>query len=624
MPRLGDGTFGQSSMTNASSDDSLDAKIAGSQQQQRIEAAPMSAPKYNPQSSTPSSILRTGGSQYDGPALSPMRQRKGSALELPTSMAAMPPRASSAVSASRVRVRAAESSNPRLGNSASATNISSRQQHWGMELPTTIETTTKKPETIVTRTKVRAAETRSRRDDNMQLPSTRVVSDTDVGTSKKQIWRAAESGTSNLLPEYSSNNNNNNNNTNSNNASRRRRGAPPQRAPPDRSRTRSTPSLRKMVMRGVKGGMSPVLPQTTAETMSAAGPSMPQRQTSGGTSGIRRRTASSAGSDDEDLFSYPSRDSPYKFSRSRKHGNWYSWKNLTQLKVGHMAQVLFVFAVTVLVYESHSKAIFAANQLSQFKEEESLLLLHLQKIEQQSIQLHENLSRLAQSGGPMEPLMEEVDKRAESGDVDFDLIHKQTQQLYQMEEELNHEVRTLQAKIQQSARNHIIQAFGEGPVQVILELDFPEQSSSANQISILLWHDTPHAAWTWLEQIGKHTWDGAKFNWQQSHVIDAIPIHADHSGSRIEFVEQSQHGHEAWTVGLRESDMGDLQMYFNLQDNSNIHKHEVCVGKVIDGFDVLQHLLETTRTQKRSDENGIRVRKASAMHVTRVENLKEE
>ncbi|KAL3939553.1 MAG: hypothetical protein SGBAC_005740 [Bacillariaceae sp.] len=614
MPRLGDGTFGQSFGTNPSSDDSLDAMLATSQQQQRIEAAPMSAPKYNnAQSPVPSSILRPG-SQYNGPALSPIGQRKGSALELPTTT--LPTRSSSGTTTSRVRVRAAES-NPRLGTSASAVNMN-RQQHWGMELPTTIETG-KTPETIVTRTKVRAAESRSRRDDNMQLPSTRVVSDTDVGTSKKHIWRAAESGDSSLLPDYASNSNNNANNSNS--ASRRRRGAPANRAPPDRSRTRSTPSLRKMVMRGVKGGMSPVLPQTTAETMSAVGPmSMQQRQTSAG-GGIRRRTASSTGSDDEDLFSFPSRDSPYKFVRSRKHGNWYSWKNLTQLKVGHMAQVLFVFAVTVLVYESHSKAIFAANQLSQFKEEESLLLLHLQKIEQQSIQLHENLSRLAQSGGPMEPLMEEVEKRAESGDVDFDLIHKQTQQLYQMEEELNHEVRTLQAKIQQSARNHIIQAFGEGPVQVILELEFPDQSSSANQISILLWHDTPHAAWTWLDQIGKRTWDGAKFSWQQSHMIDAIPVHADHSGSRIEFVEQSQHGHEAWTVGLRESDMGDLQMFFNLQDNSNIHKHEVCVGKVIDGFDVLQHLLETSRMQKQSDDTVIRVREASAMHVTQVEKI---
>lgn len=293
------------------------------------------------------------------------------------------------------------------------------------------------------------------------------------------------------------------------------------------------------------------------------------------------------------------------------------------MKVGHMAQMLFVLAVTVLVYESHSKAIFAANQLSQFKEEESLLLLHLQKIEQQSIQLHENLSRLAQAGDPIEPVAEKVDKGTESSEVDFDLIHKQTQQLYQMEEELTHEVRTLQTKIQQSARNHIIREFGEGPVQVILDLDFGQEASQnqANQITILLWHDTPHAAWIWLEQIRKHIWDDANFQWKQSHLIEANPVHDDHSGSRIEFIEQSQHGHHEWTVGLRESDGGDLHMYFNLQDNSNIHKHEVCVGKVTDGFDVLQHLLETSRVQRYDHDRAIRIKKASAMHVTRIENL---
>jgi cyclophilin family peptidyl-prolyl cis-trans isomerase len=288
------------------------------------------------------------------------------------------------------------------------------------------------------------------------------------------------------------------------------------------------------------------------------------------------------------------------------------------MKVGHILQLAIVLAVTLLVYESNSKAIFAANQLRLIKDEESLLLLHLQKIEQQSIQLHENLSRLAQSGGGMDPDITE--KKTEGGDVDFDLIHKQTQQLYQMEEELNHEVRTLQSKIQQSARNHIIQEFGEGPVQVIFDLEFGENGESG-QIAILLWHDTPHAAWTWLEQIRRHVWDGAEFIWQQSHIIDAIPRREDRKGGRIEFVEQSQHGHEAWTVGLRESDVGDLQMFFNLQDNANIHKHEVCVGKVIEGFDALQRLLEVSRNKKDDEQGSVQIKKATAMHVTKIEGV---
>jgi len=212
-------------------------------------------------------------------------------------------------------------------------------------------------------------------------------------------------------------------------------------------------------------------------------------------------------------------------------------------------------------------------------------------------------------------------------EVDFDLIHKQTQQLYQMEEELNHEVKTLQTRIQQSARNHIIQEFGEGPVQVILELDFGNNDNSnnaagrPNKISILLWHDTPHAAWTWLEQIGRNIWDGAEFQWKQGHIIDAIPREPDPVGGKIEFVEQSHHGHEAWTVGVREADSGAMGMYINLQDNTNLHKHETCVGKVIDGFDALQRLLEVARSQRFENNTPIVVRKATAMHVTKKEGV---
>lgn len=346
---------------------------------------------------------------------------------------------------------------------------------------------------------------------------------------------------------------------------------------------------------------------------------------------------------------------------------------LSRMKLGHLLQVVIVLSVIALVYESHHKALFATQQLTQFKDEESLLLLHLQKIEQQSIQLHENLGRLTQAhieGGSNnnnnnnyresnKSSKHSKNKRSQnnsenddgSGDgnnvreIDFDLIHKQTQQLYQMEEELSHEVLTLQKRIQLSARNHIIQEFGEGPVQVVLEVDFGDNSGNDNagpyKISILLWHDTPHAAWTWLEQIGHNVWDGAELSWQKGNVIDAIPSqdklnhndnndsgnsHYQHDG-KIEFVEQSQHSHQAWTVGVREHPIhnedgagrSSLGMYINLQDNSKLHKHETCVGKITDGFDVLQKILEAARTKNnnsngKGDLSSIVVRKATAMH----------
>jgi cyclophilin family peptidyl-prolyl cis-trans isomerase len=451
-----------------------------------------------------------------------------------------------------------------------------------------------------------------------ELPS--VMSDITPRQPTRNILRAAEGGKGSLLPDYNS--------TPTSTSTHNRTSKLSSRQPPSRDETRSSPSL-KQIMNfpgfGAKknannnNSNSPTLPQTQQDIIT------PHKQKSIVKPNILslRRRAGTGTSDDEDGYSRRgghNNDSPYRTSRTRnRRSTFLSWHKLSRMKLGHMLQVVIVLAVTALVWESHHKALFAAEQLSQFKEEESLLLLHLQKIEQQSIQLHENLSRLAQSGiRNTEP--KEQPGKGEA--VDFALIHKQTQQLYQMEEELNHEVRTLQTRIQQSARNHIIQEFGEGPVQVVLEVDFGD-NSGPDRISILLWHDTPHAAWTWLEQIGRHVWDDAHFQWQQGHVIDAAPIREDPLGGKIEFVEQSQHGHESWTVGLRESDTdtGAMSMYVNLQDNSNLHKHETCVGKVIDGFDALQRLLELSRSRRYEKDAFIAIRKATAMHVTKKEGV---
>jgi cyclophilin family peptidyl-prolyl cis-trans isomerase len=428
----------------------------------------------------------------------------------------------------------------------------------------------------------------------------------------RNFMRAAEGGKGSLLPDYS---------------------APqqPTRELPNRMSTRSSPSLaHTMKLPGTRGtsvgsigsnGGGPGLPQTQMDTT---------RQTSGGAfeavkQSIRRRAASYL-SDDEDIGGGGSSGrraaaSPYRDRRpSRGFRLYQKLQNVLRLKLGHLLQVGIVIAVSVLVWESHHKAMFAAEQLQTFKQEESLLLLHLQKIEKHSLSLHENLTRLAKSG----VTREKGGGDSADGGVDFDLIQKQTQQLYQMDEELGREVKSLQERIQQSARSHIIQAFGEGPVQVVLELDFQglvKLDAGSSRISILLWHDTPHAAWTWLDQITKHIWDGADFAWNEAHVIDAVPHQHQHDpavSNKIEFVEQGQHSHEPWTVGLKElEDTGTLGMYINLQDNTQYHRHEVCVGKVMEGFDALQKLLEVSRGggQDGKQHPTIRIKTATAMHV---------
>ena len=481
------------------------------------------------------------------------------------------------------------------------------------------------------------------------------------------------------------------------------RKAPAKREPPNRVQTRSTPSLKAVMslpgipsyrntdsdtncspvsnksVRSRRGGgnINPILPTHHAHSEK---PKLSILQSA--KNALRRRTPSGY-SDDEDGNVLPrynpsgsegrrrnhshgsnhSRESPYRTRSRSKQYKGSIFDQLWRLKLGNFFQLIIVLSILILVWESHHKAKFAAEQLIQFKDEENLLLLHLQQIERQSIAVHENLSRLATSranegNSNSNSLVQEEHSHqdpaievakavngadaaaAASGSVDIELIQKQIQQLYQMEEELNHELRSLETRIQTSARNHIIQEFGEGPVQVVLDLDFGDDpnvqqqgavhggskksKASANRIAILLWHDTPHAAWTWLEQIGRHVWDGADFTWQQAHVIDAAPRKHDPLGNKIEFIEQAQHGHEAWTVGLRNNDpstngSNGLGMFINLQDNTHHHRHETCVGKVIDGFDALQRLLEVSRNRSYDQKTSIKIKSASAMHVTKRE-----
>lgn len=274
-------------------------------------------------------------------------------------------------------------------------------------------------------------------------------------------------------------------------------------------------------------------------------------------------------------------------------------------------QLLIVSVVILLVTDSYRKAVQTTERLEHFQAEESMMMLHLQRIEQQWINLHERMSRFT-SSNEEETGLQPVEIRAPEV-VDSELIRVQTQQLYQMEEELDMELKSLQTKLQNVARASIVRTFGEGPVQVVLDLDFPEgvPAGHTSSISILLWYDTPHAAWTWLQQIQRGEWNGAMFEIGQSATIDAAPL-LKNSGT-IDFVEKSQKHHEAWTVGLTDNG-GGLGMFINLQDNTEAKYHDVCVGKVIDGFDALQRLVDTTR---HGQQNSVVIRQATSTHLTR-------
>jgi len=331
--------------------------------------------------------------------------------------------------------------------------------------------------------------------------------------------------------------------------------------------------------------------------------------------------------------------SPYRPPRSRSaHLRWTNKLriccNPRAWTVGHFFQTTVVLLVTFLLYDSHHKSNLIAQRLKDFKSEEAMVFLHLDRIEQQMLHLHESLQNLdmdgedkagttGDHGGDTKKKRHQNNKSKNNNSphIDAALIEKQTQQLMQMEEELSHEVRTLQTRIQHSAVRSIVHEYGEGPVQVILEVVVDGQTS---KISILLWHDTPHAAWTWLEQISHRWWDGATIHLENNRIMNVVSAQTETEASHLDFVERSQQRHEAWTVGLTDSSaaagtgkgVAGLEIFINLQDNTEYSKHDVCVGKVFDGFDVLHKIVEQTRELEQVGGQHITIKTARASHLT--------
>ena len=300
-------------------------------------------------------------------------------------------------------------------------------------------------------------------------------------------------------------------------------------------------------------------------------------------------------------------------------------RSTMNIKRTNVLQAMITILVTFFVWDSYQKALATTEQLLIVKHEESMMMLHLKRLEEQSLNLHESIARLSEGGFGFQQQQQQQQQQhqqqqqgadnSQDGSESFDgeIIKIQTKQLKEMEDELDHEVKNLQTKIQHSDRENIVRTFGEGPVQVILDLVFPQQTKDSSRISILLWYDTPHAAWTLIEQVNKGLWDDAVFSLDKNV---AITVEAPHSETlkKIDFVEKGQKKHEAWTVGLTETTQGGLGLFINLQDNTQYHKHDVCLGKVIDGFDTLQRL---TRVARGSEV--VTIRKASASHLTRRE-----
>ena len=284
------------------------------------------------------------------------------------------------------------------------------------------------------------------------------------------------------------------------------------------------------------------------------------------------------------------------------------------IRRAHVFQAVITCLVTFFVWDSYQKALATTEQLLIVKHEESMMMLHLKRLEEQSINLQESLARLSE--GSLGLQAQGPEQKAHEGSESFDgeLIKIQTKKLREMEDELDHEVKTLQAKIQHSDRENIVRTFGEGPVQVVLDVAFPQAQQESSKISILLWYDTPHAAWTLIDQLNGGLWDDSTFALDKNWAITVEPPNSE-TLKKLDFVEKGQKKHESWTVGLTETSQGGLSLFINLQDNTQYHKHDVCLGKVIDGFNTLQSLTRIIRGNE-----VVKIKKATAAHLTKRES----
>ncbi|GAX29541.1 hypothetical protein FisN_36Hh035 [Fistulifera solaris] len=392
-------------------------------------------------------------------------------------------------------------------------------------------------------------------------------------SSTTTTFRAAESGRGDLLPTLSSSSNHN-------------RGAP------NRVRSMSSGLVNSAI------GTAASWRNASKPTKTADGPLLRSRP---------GKRAISNGSMDDGSVASNEREwmPPASYPHDKPPAPRCLWKTPSPSGSSQWIQTLVLLIVTCLVWESYHRAMITSEQFEKLKHDESIIMLHLQGLERKSMQLHEVLGRL--SDGTVIQNVNKPNNNNNDEPVDAKLIHVQTQQLYQMEEELQHELKGLQTKLQQVARSSIVGTYGEGPVQVSFDINIGKDTE---RISISLWYDTPHAAWTLIDQIRSGKWTGSQFVLAPNGAtLTALPPEPT---APLDFVETASEKHEAWTVGLAENDAGGLSLFINLQDNSADRKFDVCVGKVVEGFGSLQKLVSSLRSNK-----PVSVTAASASRVPR-------
>lgn len=166
------------------------------------------------------------------------------------------------------------------------------------------------------------------------------------------------------------------------------------------------------------------------------------------------------------------------------------------------------------------------------------------------------------------------------------------------------QVSHLVQRIQSTSLIEVRRKFGNDPIEVEVELQFPDgQDGPTTFVIELVPADIlPHTVLTFLDMVSLGLFDGCSFILNAHHAIKAAPIPYDGSSSLakaeaftkaglsgVVFKEYSDlYPHKENTVGFAVD--GSPAFYINTADNQDIHDDEPCFGTITSGFDTIKRL----------------------------------
>jgi len=192
----------------------------------------------------------------------------------------------------------------------------------------------------------------------------------------------------------------------------------------------------------------------------------------------------------------------------------------------------------------------------------------------------------------------------------------------------------LREHVQSFSRRSVLDRFGPGPHQVTMDIEMEAgdvHTAGGGQethyytktvtFELAPLDLMPHTIHMFLEQVVRGLWDGTSFVINGPHVAQVSPFTESDESVRHRFKDVNLHGlsfqeysaeypHVQYTLGIT-GRPGGPDFYINKKDNTELHgpygqegdmeeEADPCFGRVVSGFETLDHVFEQPASDKES------------------------